>query len=111
MKARIDITYNHRNNKQDIQITKFTGSWTPENSLMLVSNRTAAVTDGTGLGVEKVLRYTPTSNTFSYNTGWGYVSWYPDTNISGPRGNSEATVTATGMGSGYNLFLFFALTK
>ncbi|MEO2212580.1 hypothetical protein ABGV40_17185 [Paenibacillus amylolyticus] len=111
VKAYLSITYNHRNNKQEIQITKFSGYWEPKNSLMLVSNRSASVTDGVGLGVGKVLRNNPTSNTFSYNTGWGYVNWYPDSSVSGPRGNTEATVTATGMGSGYNLFLFYALTK
>lgn len=111
VKAVLDITYNHRNNKEDIQITNLSGSWTPQNSQMIVSNRTASVNDGRGAGVEKILRYTPTSNTFSYNTNWGYVAWYPQTNYSGPRANTEATVSVSGMGSGYNLFLFAALSK
>lgn len=71
VKASISITYNHRNNKQDIQITNLNGSWVLINEMIVVSGREASVNDGTGIGREKIIRNNPNSNSFNYNTGWG----------------------------------------
>ncbi|NMM52485.1 hypothetical protein [Paenibacillus aquistagni] len=114
VKATLSITYYTRTNSssatdQDIKITNITGGWQLQSQYLTVSNRTAAVTDGVPFG--KVLKKNPTSNTFNYDTGWGYVEFYPHSDISGPRGYTEATIEADGMGGSHNLYLGVVVFK
>ncbi|WP_067842040.1 hypothetical protein [Amphibacillus sediminis] len=106
VKASLDITYFLRDKKSEIKITKFSGKWEPQQSYMKVSNRVASVNDGRGL-FSKTIRKRPTSNSFSYNTGWDYVTYVPHSTdlYTGPRGYTEATLKPEGMGGSYNLFL------
>lgn len=110
-KATLDITYFLSNNNQDIQITNISGGWKPQSSLILVSNRVASVTDGALMPFNKVLRNNPTSNSFSYNTGWAKGTFYPGSEYSGARGYTEATLSIPGMGGSYNLFLPVAISR
>ncbi|GIP18472.1 hypothetical protein J40TS1_41140 [Paenibacillus montaniterrae] len=103
-KATLEITYFTRGSTdKEIKITNIKGGWEPQNSTIVVSNREASVSDGLPLG--NVIRKNPTTNSFNYNTGWDYVDLYPHTNYSGPRGYTEATLTAYGMGGTANIFL------
>lgn len=85
------------------------GSWecTSSKYSMSFSNRTVGVNDGRPLGTGKSITEHPTSNTFSYNTGWGYVQYNPQstTAMTGPRAYSEATGSINGMGGSYTIFV------
>ena len=99
IRAKIKLTYSWANNKNDIKISNVSGSWecTSSKYSMSFSNRTVGVNDGRPLGTGKSITEHPTSNTFSYNTGWGYVQYNPQstTAMTGPRAYSEATGLST----------------
>lgn len=108
--ATLKISYNLSSNNEKIQITKISGGWNPS-SLVVVSDREAAVTDGRIPPFNKILRKNPTSNSFNYSTGWGYVDFVPGTDYTGARGYTEATLSVPGMGGTHNLFLTVAIDK
>ena len=109
IRAKIKLTYSWANNKNDIKISNVSGSWecTSSKYSMSFSNRTVGVNDGRPLGTGKSITEHPTSNTFSYNTGWGYVQYNPQstTAMTGPRAYSEATGSIDGMGGSYTIFV------
>lgn len=109
IRAKIKLTYSWANNKNDIKISNVSGSWecTSSQYSMSFSNRTVGVNDGRPLGTGKSITEHPTSNTFSYNTGWGYVQYNPQstTAMTGPRAYSEATGSINGMGGSYTIFV------
>ncbi len=109
IRAKIKLTYSWANNKNDIKISNVSGSWdcTSSTYSMSFSNRTVGVNDGRPLGTGKSITEHPTSNTFSYNTGWGYVQYNPQstTAMTGPRAYSEATGSIDGMGGSYTIFV------
>lgn len=109
IRAKIKLTYSWANNKNDIKISNVSGSWecTSSKYYMSFSNRTVGVNDGRPLGTGKSITEHPTSNTFSYNTGWGYVQYNPQstTAMTGPRAYSEATGSINGMGGSYTIFV------
>lgn len=109
IRAKIKLTYSWANNKNDIKISNVSGSWecTSSKYSMSFSNRTVGVNDGRPLGTGKSITEHPTSNTFSYNTGWGYVQYNPQstTAMTGPRAYSEATGSINGMGGSYTILL------
>ena len=109
IRAKIKLTYSWANNKNDIKISNVSGSWecTSSQYSMSFSNRTVGVNDGRPVGTGKSITEHPTSNTFSYNTGWGYVQYYPQstTAMTGPRAYSEATGSINGMGGSYTIFV------
>lgn len=109
IRAKIKLTYSWANNKNDIKISNVSGSWecTSSQYSMSFSNRTVGVNDGRMLGTGKSITEHPTSNTFSYNTGWGYVQYNPQstTAMTGPRAYSEATGSINGMGGSYTIFV------
>ena len=109
IRAKIKLTYSWANNKNDIKISNVSGSWecTSSQYSMSFSNRTVGVNDGRPLGTGKSITEHPTSNTFSYNTGWGYVQYNPQstTAMTGPRAYSEATGSIDGMGGSYTIFV------
>ena len=109
IRAKIKLTYSWANNKNDIKISNVSGSWecTSSKYSMSFSNRTVGVNDGRPSGTGKSITEHPTSNTFSYNTGWGYVQYNPQstTAMTGPRAYSEATGSIDGMGGSYTIFV------
>lgn len=100
--AKLKITYFLRSGGEEIKITNISGSWTGSISSVETKDREVAVTDGAGVaGIgSKVLRWNPTSDTFDYDTGWGYVQNMPHSAeaMTGPRGYSEVYYRIPGMG-------------
>jgi hypothetical protein len=106
--ANITLNYDYSSSTNEIRINVLSGSWTPQNSYIVIDNRKAGCHDGRPSG-NSITRY-PTSNTFTAFTGWGYVPYYPGSPpVSGVRAYSEARVIVPGMGSGYTLALDFYL--
>ena len=103
--ATLNITYYLRNSGEEINITNISGGWEPQSNYISISNKVASVTDGAIQPLNKVLRENPTSNSFSYDIDWGYVTFYLGSEYSGARGYTEATLSIPGMGGSYNLFL------
>lgn len=105
--AKVSLNYDYLKNSNQIRINTLSGYWTPLNNFILIDNRKTGCHNGVPYG-SSITKY-PTSNTFSYNTGWGYVDFYPGSLISGARAYSEARVIIPGMGSGYIFKLDFFL--
>lgn len=100
VRAYVSVYYTLNSNNTKISITKISGGWTPE-SLYLVSDRRVVLKQSF---YGKSMSKTPSSNSFEYETGWGYVSF-----VSGGKGPSfttQATISVPGMsGSSYYLEL------
>lgn len=67
VKAIITITYDRSGGK--IRVTKVSGSWVPLVSQIFINSREIHYGDGVPLGGHSDHQY-PTTNTFSYTTGW-----------------------------------------
>lgn len=100
----LNITYFMNGAGDQIKITNIKGGWTPQSSLLVISKREAAVTDGRGPFIEKTLRQYPTTNSFNYDTGWGYCAYVGGSQYTGARGYTQATLSISGMGGTYSLF-------
>lgn len=112
VRATFKMVYYLSSDKENIKITNFSGPWECTSSAysMTFSNRVASVNAGQSIWADTIKKY-PTSNSFSYDTGWGYVPYYPACTdaLSGARGYSEATATIDGMGGSYNISVFVAV--
>ncbi len=84
------------------------GSWACISNTysMTFSNRIVSVNDGQSIWAKDFIKY-PSSNNFSYDTGRGYVQYYPASSdgVSGARAYSEAIGTIDGMGGSYTIFI------
>lgn len=103
--ASISINYDRQNDK--IRVNQVYGSWKPEVSLIEISERQVDYGDGAWIGGHSAHQY-PTSNTFSYTTGWSWVDWYPNLPdaATGARAFSSATVSVTGMSGSHTIEVF-----
>ncbi|NLJ98912.1 MAG: hypothetical protein GX320_06575 [Tissierellia bacterium] len=68
--ARLYVNYDVSSNNERIRLNRVYGSWTPKSSLYYLTNRVVNAHSGAIYG-KKLTKY-PTSNSFSYTTGWGY---------------------------------------
>lgn len=93
--AKLFIDYSKKSNGQ-IRVNSVSGSWTPNDNIYKVSNRKVIAHNGglPGTGLKKLSK-TPTSNSFSYNTGWGFQNT-PD-GPDGPMAESTAKIKVSGM--------------
>ncbi len=109
VRAILKLRYSLANGGEEIKVTNVNGSWacTSSSYSMSFSNRVVSVNDGQSAWGNVLTQY-PTSNSFSYDTGWGYVLKYPSSadGMSGARANSEAVATIDGMGGSYTIFVF-----
>lgn len=94
VKATVKINYFWSGN--NIRISGGSCSWTPD-QYILITNRNFFLTDG-----HSTMSRTPNSNSASYVTTWGYVAKLGGN--AAPNVQSQATVTAPGMGGGYRIF-------
>ncbi len=103
--ASISINYDRQGDK--IRVNKVYGSWKPATSMIEISKREVHYGDGVPLGGKSDHRY-PTSNSFSYTTGWGWVDWYPASSdaMSGARAFSSAVVSVPGMSGSHTIEVF-----
>lgn len=92
--ARLYVDYDWRSNTYEIRVNRVYGGWTPSSNIYRISNREVNAHSGAGFGGKKISRK-PTSNSFSYTTGWGYNKTV--TGDLGPRAWSSARVTVDGM--------------
>lgn len=108
--AKVSLNYDYDGSTNKIRINKLHGFWTPLNSFIQIDNRVTGCHDGLPPPYGRSITKYPTSNTFSYNTGWGYVDFLPGyPPVSGVRAYSEARVIIPGMGSGYTFTIDFGL--
>ncbi|PEA07008.1 hypothetical protein CON38_24890 [Bacillus cereus] len=99
--ARLNVNYDVSTNGEQIKLNKVYGSWTPSSSMYYLTNRTVNAHSGAVHG-NNLVNY-PTSNTFSYTTGWGYN--YFATGQGSPRAWSSAKINISGMTSTYTIKL------
>ena len=92
VKAQVIVEYTISANKEDIKISKLSGSWTPSSGMYMISNREAGVTN----------------NTFSYLINWGYQGFVTGPNLAAPSAWSKAVITVSGMsGTKHVIDLYF----
>lgn len=101
--ASLNIVYTWYPSATKIKVTKIYGDWRVTNNVYNVENRFVdAFTDSYHSPFPKY----PTSNSFSYNTGWGQEIWYNPTAISGAKAYTTAWITVPGMSGGeYEAFI------
>lgn len=103
----LTLTYLVNADKQEIKITKVSGSWSQSYSDVGISikDRQVEVFDGAMYNTQHKI-YTPTTNKFDYLTGFNYVLFYP-TLIdagTGPRAFSDCEFNITSMGYSWTHF-------
>ncbi|OBW54753.1 hypothetical protein A9986_14115 [Solibacillus silvestris] len=94
--ASINVDYNLRASNTEIQLTKVYGSWSTDEKVYVLSNRTVNAHSGSSLGTSLPTKY-PTSNTFSYTTGFGYNKF--GNGDGSPRAWSSVKAQVSGMPS------------
>ena len=99
---------NYFKSGDDINITSVTGGWTPTHTMYYVTNREVFIRSDS-LGGGKLMKRYPTSNTFSYSPGWGYVQYYPNTNYSMSGAQSWADCHVSGMEGTHNITIKVAV--
>ena len=104
--ASLHVVYTLSSDKEQINITRLYGSWTPSSSLYIVSNRETGLTNHGATVTKSMIKY-PASNSFSYSVSWGYQNFVTGV-IQSPYAWSEATVQVSGMsGTSYTAFIEF----
>ena len=102
VRANLKITYTVKSSQEEIRVEAVSGSWTPTTSsfTMSFSDRQVMVTDGVYGLVGKTNWYYPSSNSYYYSTGWGYVIKYPSSAEAhtGAAAFSSVNATISGMG-------------
>lgn len=94
--ATISINYDRAGDK--IRVNRVYGSWSSSNNQIYFNNREVHYGDGDLYYGHSEHKY-PSNNSFSYTTGWPYVTHYPaNTTLgTGARAFSSATVGISGM--------------
>lgn len=98
--AKLYIDYN-KNSKGQIRVNKVRGSWNPSSNMYSVTNKKVIAHNG-GLPGKKISK-TPTSNSFSYKTGWGYQNTADGAD--GPMAESTAKIKVSGMSGSHTINL------
>lgn len=91
--AKLYVDYDTNATNEQVRLNKVYGSWTPSDSMYTVTTRKVNAHSGVGTG--KSLAKTPTTNSFSYTTGWGYN--YRVGGDAVPRAWSSAVIKISGM--------------
>lgn len=105
--AKLYVDYDVSANNEKVKLNKVYGSWNPSSSLYYLTNRKVDAHSGYGTGNK--LSKTPTSNSFSYTTGWGY-----NNRLLGdlsPRAWSSATVNVSGMSATHTIKVEFTYSS
>lgn len=103
--AVLKVDYDVNSTNEKVRLNKVYGSWTPKSSNYKLSERMVTAHSGVIWG-KKITKY-PSSNSFSYKTGWGYNDRVFDYN-SAPRAQSSAKITIVGMsGSSHTIKINF----
>ena len=94
--AYLTVTYDFRSS-DSVKLSRVNGSWSRSSTLYVLSNRQVVAQVASVLSGPSKTWY-PTSNTFSYDTGFGYSQYYPSGVVSFTGGRSFVTVYISGMG-------------
>lgn len=108
VKASVTVSYDISANNEKIKVKQIQGSWTPTANYYNLSGRNVWVHSGLALD-SKELTKKPTTNTFSYNTGWGYNNRIGG--VAAPRAQTTAKVTVSGMSGSTTIVVDFTFGK
>lgn len=100
--ASITIVYDKSGELVDLQ--QVSGGWTPETTLYYITDR-EVIYRADSVNAGKKVKMNPTSNSFNYSPGWGYVDYFPNTAFSGTGADSWATIRVHGMSAYYDIQL------
>lgn len=91
--AKLYVDYDTNASNEKVRLNRVYGSWQPTDNSYYVTDRKVDAHSGAGTG--KTLSKTPTSNSFSYTTGWDYN--YRVGGQAAPRAWSSAKGHVAGM--------------
>lgn len=101
--ARLNVNYDVSGDK--IRLNRLWGSWTPSSSMYSLSSRRAEAHAGVASSpVNKITKF-PTTNSFSYTTGFGYNIFIGGQ--AAPRAWSSAVSSVSGMSATYTIKVEF----
>ncbi|KYG91093.1 hypothetical protein A0U40_16120 [[Bacillus] sp. KCTC 13219] len=103
--AALYVDYSLRSANQEIRLNKLWGSWTPSSNLYYLTDREASAHSGAVWG-NSIYKY-PTSNTFSYNTGFVDYNYFVLGGDGAPRAWSSAISRLSGMIATYTITVEF----
>lgn len=106
VKATLNVNYDINSTNEKVRVNKVYGSWKPTSGMYKLKNRVVEAHSGVGNGLK--LKKTPTSNSFTYTTGWGYVHRVWDQ--ASPRAWSSAVIYIEGMSATYTIKVEFAFS-
>lgn len=98
--AKVQLDYSLNSKGDMITVSKLSGSWTPSSNIYSVTSRSVGAHSGLVVGGQKMSKV-PTSNTFSYTTGWKANSRLMGGNS--PRGWADAVIKVSGMSGSHKL--------
>ncbi|MBC6316971.1 hypothetical protein [Listeria grandensis] len=101
--AKLNVDYNTSANNENVRLNKVYGSWKPSNNMYYLTDRKVGAHSGVGYG--KTINKAPTSNSFSYTTGFGYNKrvW----GQAAPRAWNSAKIHVSGMTATYTIKVEF----
>ncbi|KNF09411.1 hypothetical protein CLPU_3c01890 [Gottschalkia purinilytica] len=101
--AKLYVDYDVSGNNEQVRLNRVYGSWTPSSSLYYLTNREVGAHSGFLTG--KSMKKNPTSDTFSYTTGWGFNDrFWGDAS---PRAWSSAIARVHGMTATHTISVEF----
>jgi len=98
VKSSITITYSLNSKGDQIRTEKVTGRWTPDPGFALQGRKVEIYSGG---GSPSIIKKAPTTNTYSYNTGWGFQTKPPQNSLTSPRVLAEVKFKLSGTGSAW----------
>ncbi len=98
VKSSITIQYSLNTKGDQIRTEKVTGSWTPDPGFGLKDRKVEIYSGG---GLPSIIKKAPTTNSYSYNTGWGFQTKPPQNSLTSPRVLAEVKYQLSGTGSAW----------
>ncbi|PQZ56855.1 hypothetical protein CQ040_12910 [Microbacterium sp. MYb54] len=98
VKSSITIQYSLNTKGDQIRTEKVTGSWTPDPGFGLKDRKVEIYSGG---GLPSIIKKAPTTNSYSYSTGWGFQTKPPQNSLTSPRVLAEVKYQLSGTGSAW----------
>lgn len=106
VKAKLFVDYDVSSDNERVKLKKVYGGWYPTHNMYYMTSR--KVDAHTGALTGKKLKETPSKDTFSYTTGWGYNDrvW----GEAAPRAWSSAVIKISGMTATHTIKVEFTFS-
>lgn len=104
VKARLSVDFDTSGNNEKVRLNNISGGWSPTSNIYTITTRKVDAHSGITGNTKKISKK-PSSNSFSYKTGWGY-----NLRVGGhasPRAWSSAKIKVNGMSATHTIKIEF----